>query len=126
MGHTAAGIEIPPLEDVLSHYESNKTAHPFLQYEERHKFADAAKSGNWDIVEETLKIHPDWINFTRPLLGAKGSGYTPLHQAAYVGSLAACKMLLSRGANRTRTCVDGTALDIAKSRGFQQIVDLLT
>jgi ankyrin repeat protein len=55
------------------------------------------------------------------------SGSTPLHTVAFTGDRASLDLLLKRGADRAIRNNDGkTAADIARERGHQEIVDLLT
>jgi ankyrin repeat protein len=55
------------------------------------------------------------------------SGSTPLHTVGFTGDRASLDLLLKHGADRAIRNNDGkTAADIARERGHQEVVDLLT
>ncbi|HZU11593.1 MAG TPA: ankyrin repeat domain-containing protein [Chloroflexota bacterium] len=54
-------------------------------------------------------------------------GYTPLHEAAVIGDPGLAEMLVRRGADQSlRTSAGETAQDLARSKGFEEIVALLS
>lgn len=76
----------------------------------------------WGIVprlRHQLDLYPDDINIT--------GGYgTALNAAAWNGNLEAAKLLLSRGADATlKNAAGATPLDVARFRGFPDLVALL-
>ncbi len=90
----------------------------------RHQLADAAKTYNWQKVLELLNAHPDLINSTRP--GGE-SLYTPLHQAAHGNAPPeVIQQMLDLGASLTiKNIEDERPVDIAKRKGYQQLIDFL-
>ena len=90
----------------------------------RHALADAAKQYNWKKTLEILNERPDLINVTRPDGRAL---YTPLHQAAHGNAPAeVAQQMVDIGAWRTlRNADDERAVDIAKRKGYQHLVQLL-
>lgn len=90
----------------------------------RHALADAAKQYNWKKTLEILDKRPDLVNVTRPDGRAL---YTPFHQAAHGNApVEAVQQMTKMGAWRTlRTDDDERAVDIAKRKGHQGLVQLL-
>lgn len=90
----------------------------------RHALADAAKQYNWKKTLEILAERPDLINVTRPDGRAL---YTPLHQTAHGNApVEVVQQMIEMGAWRTlRTADDERAVDIAKRKGHQHLVQLL-
>jgi len=93
--------------------------------EAAHAMADAARDYQWARLLDLLTHNPGRINAGR--LGGT-SGYAPLHQAAHGGAPAeVVQALLELGALRTlRTMAGEQAVDIARQRGHQHLLDLLT
>lgn len=93
--------------------------------EAAHAVADAARDYQWARLLDLLTHNPGRINSGR--IGGS-SGYAPLHQAAHGGAPAeVVQALLELGALRTlRTTAGEQALDIARQRGHQYLLDLLT
>lgn len=93
--------------------------------EGRDSLAQAARDGDWSAVFALLDEHPGWINSGR--VGG-GSGYAPLHQAAWHGAEAGlAHRLVARGAWRTlRTAQGERAVDIAERRGHHHLLAPLT
>lgn len=91
----------------------------------RDGLADAARDGDWAEVCDLLGRHPEWINSGR-VGGA--SGYTPLHQAAWLGAPAeVAERLVAMGAWRTlRTAAGERAADIAARKGYSHLAEPLT
>ncbi len=72
---------------------------------------------------EIIEMH---LNLRVPVDLPDTEGYTPLHRAAMANQEAACKLLLSRGANRSlRTKAGKTAQMIAQEQGFKGLAALL-
>ena len=90
----------------------------------RHALADAAKQYNWKKTLEILDERPDLINVTRP---DGRSLYTPLHQSAHGNApIGVVQKMLTVGAWRTlRNADDEKAVDIARKKKYQQLVQLL-
>ncbi|WAL60006.1 ankyrin repeat domain-containing protein [Thermocoleostomius sinensis] len=90
----------------------------------RHALADAAKQYNWKKTLEILDERPDLINVTRP---DGQSLYTPLHQAAHGNApVEVVQKMVGMGAWRTlRNIADERAVDIAKRKGYQGLIQLL-
>ncbi|WP_329275714.1 ankyrin repeat domain-containing protein [Streptomyces sp. NBC_01451] len=90
----------------------------------RDRLADAARDGDWRTVFEILDKDDEWTNSAR-LEG--GSGYAPLHQAAWHGvPVATVERLLSYGAWRTLRASDGTRpVDIAARLGHHHLAAVL-
>ncbi|MBE9229766.1 ankyrin repeat domain-containing protein [Phormidium sp. LEGE 05292] len=90
----------------------------------RHALADAAKQYNWKKTQFILDERPDLINVTRP---DGRSLYTPLHQAAHGNApMEVVQQMVEIGAWRTlRNTDDERAVDIAKRKGHQCLVQLL-
>lgn len=90
----------------------------------RHKLADSAKEYNWKKTLEILNKRSDLINVTRP---DGRSLYTPLHQAAHGNApVEVVQQMTKMGAWRTlRTADDERAVDIAKRKRHQGLVQLL-
>ncbi|MBW4490329.1 MAG: ankyrin repeat domain-containing protein [Trichocoleus desertorum ATA4-8-CV12] len=90
----------------------------------RHALADAAKQYNWKKTLKILDERPDLINLTRPDGRAL---YTPLHQAAHGNApVEVVQQMIKMGAWRTlRTADDERAVDIAKRKSHQHLVQLL-
>ncbi|GAB3077707.1 hypothetical protein [Pedococcus soli] len=97
--------------------------------DQAHTLANAAKAGDWERVLALLDGGPGgshWdANTWRP--GSRGSGFTPLHQAAWHGAPAdVVEALLRRGAWRSLRTTEGqTAADIATARGHTHLDKLL-
>lgn len=93
--------------------------------EAAHAVADAARDYQWARLLDLLTHNPGRINAGRI---AGSSGYAPLHQAAHGGApVEVVQALLELGALRTlRTTAGEQALDIARQRGHQYLLDLLT
>ncbi len=89
----------------------------------RDRLADAARSGDWEVVLELAERHRS-VNTTR--VGGT-SGFTPLHQAAFLGGpVPVVERLLELGAWRTLRTADGdTAADIAAANGHIELAALL-
>ena len=90
----------------------------------RYALANAAKQYNWKKTLEILDERPDLINVTRPDGRAL---YTPLHQSAHGNAPGeVVQKMLDMGAWRTlRNADDERAVDIAKRKGYQNLVHLL-
>lgn len=90
----------------------------------RHALLDAAKQCNWKKTLEILAERPDLINVTRP---DGRSLYTPLHQSAHGNAPVEVvkKMLDMRAWRALRNADDERAVDIAKRKGYQCLVQLL-
>ncbi len=72
---------------------------------------------------EIIEMH---LNLKVPVDLPDAEGYTPLHKAAMANQEAACRLLLSRGANRSvRTKAGKTAQMIAQEQGFKRLAALL-
>ncbi|OWQ45783.1 hypothetical protein CDL60_18155 [Roseateles noduli] len=92
------------------------------QIEQAYKMA---KAGDWD------RVLVDWS--TSPLLlnrccrfSSPGSQWTFLHQAAYFGSEAPCRVLIRRGASLTALTHDGqTPAEVAEQMGHGDLGGLL-
>lgn len=91
----------------------------------RDRLADAARDGDWSTVFHLLEKHPDWINGGR--VGG-GSGYAPLHQAAWRGAgVDIAHRLVEIGAWRTRRSTQGERpVDIADRMGHHHLLAPLT
>ena len=51
---------------------------------------------------------------------------TPLHEAAHIGSIELCRLLLGHGADAAAADDNGrTAVDVARERGYTAVVELL-
>lgn len=89
-----------------------------------HALADAAKRYDWNQVLRLLE-NPD-LNVNGWRVGGK-SGYTVLHQAAHGGApLEVVQAILKRGAFRTQRTTGGDrAVDIARQRGHQHLLEVL-
>lgn len=87
-------------------------------------YVEAARDYQWARLLDLLTHNPGRIN-----AGGIGgtSGYAPLHQAAHGGAPAeVVQALLELGALRTlRTTSGAQAVDIARQRGHQYLLDLL-
>jgi hypothetical protein len=108
----------------------------------RDGLADAAYYGNWQAIEEILKDaeaagFQSWPNCYRIGSWRGPSGWTPLHQAAFLGAPTfVVKMLLDHGASRMlRTLWTSsselphksmTALEMARFLGFRHLYDVLS
>ncbi|NLR91433.1 ankyrin repeat domain-containing protein [Flammeovirga agarivorans] len=82
----------------------------------------AAYMGNSKIMHMIVK-HKDFDK----IKNAQGptNGYTPLHDAIWHGNTATAKILLDAGVDTSIVAWDGlTPLDLAKKKGYQDIVDL--
>lgn len=92
---------------------------------QRNGLATAARTGDWDAVFALLRERPAWVNAARP---GGSSGFTPLHQAAYLGaSEGVIRTLLDLGAWRLhRTAAGELPIDVAERRGHRNLVPLLT
>jgi hypothetical protein len=91
----------------------------------RGALANSARAGDWDSVFALLHQTPTWVNAARP---GGTSGFTPLHQAAYLGAPDAvvCR-LLEMGAWRILRAANGELpVDIASRRAHGHLVGLLT
>lgn len=104
---------------LLDHGAKNNITSP----EHQSPLHQAASKNALDMV--TLLLEDKYgfdINIQKP-----HNGDTPLHLAVNRGSLDMIKLLLSYGADdQAKNLREQTPLDIAKSRGFQEIVDFLT
>ena len=88
----------------------------------RSDLADAAQAGN--VVALKLLLDADREAVSRP----DGQGYTPLHHAAYLGSLEAVRYLLDSGADVSAVSLDplrNSPLHAAASTGHADVVRLL-
>jgi hypothetical protein len=87
------------------------------------QLADAAKSGDWDTVFETLG-NRGLIDANSVRIGGK-SRYSPLHQAAWRAESAdIARRLLQLGAYRTiRNAAGERPIDIAGRRGAYHLID---
>lgn len=108
----------------------------------RDALADAAYAGNWEDVKATIDDAHErglrsWPNCYRIGSSMGPTGWTPLHQAAFLcAPESAVKMLVERGASRTLRTVwtspselpfrNMTALEIARSLGFKHLFDILS
>ena len=71
-------------------------------------------------LKKQLAEDPDLVHSTDE------RGWTFLHQLALAGSLASVKLLLEAGADVDAKTNDGkTALDLAKSLGWEKVIALL-
>lgn len=91
---------------------------------ERDRLADAARAARWPEVLDVLRERSMLVNSAR--LGGT-SGFTPLHQAAYVGGPArVVEELLHLGAWRTlRNAKGERAVDVARRKGQLALFGLL-
>ncbi|MGY6630389.1 MAG: hypothetical protein ACXIUL_05200 [Wenzhouxiangella sp.] len=91
----------------------------------RLSLADAARSGDWPSVLDTLSSHEHWINCCRP---GGPSQFSPLHQVAYAGApVEVAERLIALGAFRTLENAQGQrAVDIAENRGHHHLREVLT
>ncbi|PYE51990.1 ankyrin repeat domain-containing protein [Deinococcus yavapaiensis] len=89
-----------------------------------HALLDHAKAGRWSSMLQLLEQRPQWVNATR-LGGA--SGFTPLHQAAYLGaSVDVVERLLTLGAFKSlRSAQRQRPVDVARQRGHHHLTALL-
>ena len=97
----------------------------------RDRLADAAYYGDWDEVEATIDDAHEhglrsWPNCYR-IGSLKGpSGWTPLHQTAFLSaSESAVRMLVDQGASRTLQTV-WTSSEMARFLGFKHLFDVLS
>lgn len=90
----------------------------------RDRLADAARAGDWPAVLAYLATNSVWVNATR--LGGE-SGFTPLHQAAWLGADTGTVLrLVELGAWRSLRTTDGErAVDIAGRLGHQHLTGAL-
>jgi len=94
----------------------------------RDQLADAARNGHWVLVLDMVEADRELANASR--VGGP-TGYTPLHQAGYLGAPASVVgRLLAAGAWRTLLCTGGdwageTAAAIAARRGHTHLTELL-
>jgi hypothetical protein len=90
----------------------------------RHALADAAKQRNWKTTLDILDKYSSLINTTR--LDGR-SLYTSLHQAAHGNApVNVVQQMLEMGAWRTlRNADDERAVDIAKRKGHQELIQFL-
>jgi ankyrin repeat protein len=80
---------------------------------------DAAFHGRLERVKELVEANPALVN------GPDGKG-TPLRQAAAAGHVSVVQYLLGKGADRALPDAEGKpALDYAREKGHQAVVDLL-
>lgn len=106
---------------------------------DRARFADAAYFGDWPTVLSSVRTYSEiygqpWINCTRMASSPdkEPSGFTALHQAAYMGApVEVVRQLVVMGAWRTARAVrapyqDMTPLDIARSAGFDHLYEVLS
>lgn len=103
------------------------TDHGLLDDDVRHareSLADCARAGAWDQVLGQLHERPGWVNAARP---GGSSGFTPLHQAAYLGAPpGVIRALLDAGAWRLlRTAQGELPIDIARRRGHEHLANIL-
>ncbi len=93
--------------------------------ERSNRLADAAKSGNWPRVFETLDLA--WVNVNQPRIDG-ASWFAPLHQAAWRGApVTIVEELLRRGALRSLPARDGrTPYDVAREQGRVGLLEMLT
>lgn len=91
---------------------------------ERDRLSDTARDADWNGLFEELGRHPSRVNLSRP---GNGSGFTPLHQAAWHGAdFAIVSRLIAHGAWRTQRTRDGQlAVDIAREQGHTHLLGLL-
>ncbi|KAJ9503872.1 hypothetical protein H2202_001011 [Exophiala xenobiotica] len=108
----------------------------------RDGLADAAYYGNWQAIEEILEDAErvgfrSWPNCYRIGSWRGPSGWTPLHQAAFLGAPTfVVKMLLVHGASRMQRTLwtssselphkSMTALEMARFLGFRHLYDVLS
>lgn len=108
----------------------------------RDRLADAAYFGNWNDVEAIIDDAHErglrsWPNCYRIGRTPGPSGWTPLHQAAFLGAPeSVVRMLVDLGASRTLQTVwtssselpfrNMTALEIARFLGFKYLFDALS
>ncbi|KIW61705.1 hypothetical protein PV05_01795 [Exophiala xenobiotica] len=146
-GEIAAPTNLPAFVKVLSgtsvwHGQLTRYLYDDGYLKLRDGLADAAYYGDWEAVEEILKAAQraglgSWPNCYR-IGGWRGpSGWTPLHQAAFLGAPAmVVRMLLDYGASRMlRTLWTSsselphksmTALEMARFLGFRHLYDILS
>ena len=106
---------------------------------DRASLANAAYVGHWSRVIKHVQTgsreyNQRWINCVRMGNNPKYeiSGFTPLHQAAYLGApVDVVKRLISMGAWRMARTLrepekDMTPLDIARSAGFEHLYEILS
>jgi hypothetical protein len=108
----------------------------------RDRLADAAYYGDWDEVEATVDDAHEhglrsWPNCYRLGSFRGPTGWTPLHQAAFLSAPeSAVRMLVDQGASRTLQTVwtssselpfrNMTALEMARFLGFKHLFDVLS
>jgi hypothetical protein len=108
----------------------------------RDRLADAAFYGDWDEVEATIDDAHEhglrsWPNCYRIGSLRGPTGWTPLHQAAFLSAPeSAVRMLVDQGASRTLQTVwtssselpsrNMTALEMARFLGFKHLFDVLS
>lgn len=82
----------------------------------------AGYMGNAEIMELIVK-HPDF----EKIKDAQGptTGYTPLHDAIWHGHTKTTKILIDAGVDTSIKAWDGlTALELAKKKGYKDIIEL--
>ncbi|KAF7508634.1 hypothetical protein GJ744_009026 [Endocarpon pusillum] len=138
---------IPPLTKLLSetviwHGQLSRYMYDDEYLRLRDRLADAAYYGDWDEVEATIDDAHEhglrsWPNCYRIGKLRGPSGWTPLHQAAFLGApKSAVRMLVDQGASRTLQTVrtssselpfrNMTALEMAQFLGFKYLFDVLS
>lgn len=82
---------------------------------------DAAVNGDFNLVKQIVKGHPDSID------QGDEDGFTPLHGVAEEGHLEMAQYLIDHGANVNALSNDGkTALDLAVEAQNEEMTALLT
>ena len=86
-----------------------------------HVIFDAVKADNLLMVKYLIEERNVDVN-----LQDKSDGYTLLIQAVEYGNINIVEYLLDKGADIIKTDIEGkTAIDIAKEKGFEEILELL-
>lgn len=138
---------IPPFTKILSktviwHGQLSRSLYDDDYLRLRDRLADAAYYGDWDEVEATIDDAREhglrsWPNCYRIGSSRSPSGWTPLHQAAFLSApKSAVRMLVDQGASRTLQTVwtssselpfrNMTALEMARFLGFKHLFDVLS